>query len=61
MPSILPMYDAGSSWIKDRIGVVLGVVSDITLKRSPPGQLLAKVKGMTTEVNVLEQTYLKLY
>ena len=39
------MYDAGSDWVKIRIGFVLGVITDIKSRDSSPGQLFAKLKG----------------
>lgn len=43
---ILCVYDAGSSWIANVIGFVLGIISDITPQSSIPGQFFAKVQGM---------------
>ena len=40
------MYDAGSDWVNDRVGFVLGIITDIKSSNSSPGQLFAKIKGM---------------
>ena len=57
--SILRIYDAGSNWVKDRVGFVIGVITSIKLRDSSPGQLFTKVKGMnnrneTTRINMLQ-------